>query len=66
MNEAPSIYDVMASIAARKREMDNIHNIVKELLNKVKQLNQRHDELRSLNFLDNILLKELQENASSK
>jgi hypothetical protein len=66
MNQSPTIYDVMSSIASRRKEMADIHNIVKELLHKVKKLNQRHDELRSLNFLDSILLKELQENASSK
>ena len=60
MNNTPTINDVMASIASRKREMETIHTIIKELLNKVKQLNQRHDELKSLNFLDSILLKELE------
>lgn len=59
MNNPPTVYEVMVSIAARKREMASIHIIVKELLSKVKKLNQRHDELRSLNFLDDILLKEL-------
>ncbi len=64
MNNTPTIYDVMSSIASRRREMEEIHVIIKELLNKVKQLNQRHDELKSLNFLDDILLKELTSNGT--
>jgi hypothetical protein len=64
MNNTPTIDDVMSSIASRKREMETIHVIVKELLKKVKQLNQRHDELKSLNFLDDILLKELETNGT--
>lgn len=64
MNQAPTIEEITISMASRRREMSDIHDIVKELLNKVKKLNQRHDELRSLNFLDSILLKELQENGS--
>jgi hypothetical protein len=64
MNNTPTIDDVMSSIASCKREMETIHVIVKELLKKVKQLNQRHDELKSLNFLDDILLKELETNGT--
>lgn len=55
----------MSSMASRKKEMEDIHIMVKQLLKKVKQLNQRHDELKSLNYLDEILLKELEEDASN-
>lgn len=61
MTTSPTIHDVMFSIASRRREMDLIRENVKELLYRVKKLNQRHDELKSLNFLDAILLKELKE-----
>jgi hypothetical protein len=64
--KTPTIYDVTSSMASRRKEMEEIHDIVKELLHKIKKLNQRHDELKSLNFLDSILLKELQNNASNK
>ena len=60
MTPAPNIHDVMSSIAARQKEMEVINHIIKELLTKVKHLTSRHDELKSLNHLDNILLKELQ------
>lgn len=59
-----TVYDVMASIASRKKEMEEIRIIVNQLLKKIKQLNQRHDELKSLNFLDDILLKELKSNGT--
>lgn len=56
---SPTIYEVTSSILSRKKEMEEINMIVKELLDKIKKLNQRHDELKNLNFLDAILLKEL-------
>lgn len=61
----PTKYDIMSSMASRKKEMEDIHILIKELLKKVKQLNHRHDELKSLNYLDEILLKELEEDGSN-
>jgi uncharacterized protein YoxC len=60
MTPTPDIDEVMTAIATRKKEMEVINHIIKELLTKVKHLTSRHDELKSLNHLDNILLKELQ------
>lgn len=61
----PSKDDLLRSIASRNREMDEIHDMIKAHLRRVKQLNQRHDELRSLNHLDNILLKEIENHGSN-
>lgn len=58
MNE-PSKYDVMSSMASRRKEMDEIDMVIKELTKKIKELTQRKDELKSLNFLDSVLLKEM-------
>lgn len=49
----------MQSMASRRKEMENIRITIAQLEKKVEELNKRREELKSLNFLDNILLKEL-------
>jgi len=58
MNE-PSKYELLQSMASRKKEMEDINKLVAQLEEKIKFLREKHEELKSLNFLDNILLKEL-------
>jgi hypothetical protein len=55
-----SKYDLMSSMASRRKEMDVIDHIVYEMEHKIKKLKEHREELSSLNFLDNILLKELE------
>jgi hypothetical protein len=56
----PTVYDVMSSIASRRKEIEEITLIVEEFEHKIKRLNQRKTELKNLNLLDTVLLKELQ------
>ena len=56
----PTKYEVMASIDARRLEITNITNTICELEQKIKKLNQRKIDLKNLNLLDTVLLKELQ------
>lgn len=63
MNE-PSKYDVMSSMASRRKEIEEIAIIVQEFEKKIRKLNQRKEELKSLNYLDNILLKEMETNGT--
>ena len=58
MNE-PTKYDLLEAMATRRREMEDIGILVTNLEEKIKQLKEKREELKSLNFLDNILLKEL-------
>lgn len=58
MNE-PSIYDIVSSMASRRKEMETIREAVEQLEIKIKQLNKKREELKSLNYLDAILLQEL-------
>ena len=57
----PTKYEVMASINARRLEINNIANTIRELEMKIKKLNQRKQELRNLNSLDIVLLRELED-----
>jgi len=57
----PSKYEVMASIDARRLEIDNIANTIRELEIRIKKLNQRKIDLRILNSLDIVLLRELED-----
>jgi len=52
-------YELLQSIASRKGEIERIETAISELLKKVKQLNKQKEELRNLNFLDAILINEL-------
>jgi len=58
MNE-PTKYELLQAMASRRREMEAIDNVVVQMEEKVKQLKEKREELKSLNFLDHILLKEL-------
>jgi hypothetical protein len=58
MND-PSKYELLQAMASRRREMEDIGKLVENLEEKIKQLKEKREELKSLNFLDNILLKEL-------
>jgi hypothetical protein len=55
----PTKYEVMASLSARREEIASITIIVGELEDKIKKLNQRKTDLKNLNLLDTVLLKEL-------
>ena len=57
----PTRYEVMASIDARHIEIDNLTTIIAELELKIKKLNQRKQDLRNLNSLDIVLLRELED-----
>jgi len=52
-------YELLQSIASRKREMERIEENISQLEKKIKQLNKQREELKNLNFLDNILINEL-------
>ena len=58
MNE-PTKYDLLQAMASRRREMEEIGILVTNLEEKIKQLKEKREELKSLNYLDGILLKEL-------
>jgi ribosome-associated translation inhibitor RaiA len=58
MNE-PTKYELLQSMASRRREMEAIDNVVVQLEEKIKNLKEKREELKSLNFLDHVLLKEL-------
>jgi len=58
MNE-PTKYDILQAMASRRREMEDIGKLVENLEEKIKQLKEKREELKSLNYLDAILLKEL-------
>ena len=58
MND-PSKYELLQAMASRRREMEDIGKLVENLEEKIKKLKEKREELKSLNFLDNILLKEL-------
>lgn len=58
MNE-PTRYELLQTMASRRKEMEAIDNVVVQMEEKIKQLRDKREELKSLNFLDNILLKEL-------
>jgi hypothetical protein len=60
MND-PTKYEVMAAIDARHIEIGNLTTIIAELELKIKKLNQRKQDLRNLNSLDIVLLRELQD-----
>jgi transcriptional regulator NrdR family protein len=55
----PTKNDVIASINSRRVEIENITIIISELEQKIKKLNQRKIDLKNLNLLDTVLLKEL-------
>lgn len=56
----PTKYEVMASIDARRLEIENINHTISEFEHKIKKLNQRKQDLRNLNSLDIVLLRELE------
>ena len=58
MNE-PTKDEILKSMSSRSKEMEDIDFSIKQLVKKIKQLSKRKDELKSLNILDEILLKEL-------
>ena len=58
MNE-PTRYELLQAMASRKKDMETIDNFVSQLEEKIKRLKEKREELKSLNFLDDILLKEL-------
>ena len=60
----PTKYEVMASIDSRRVEIDNITNTISEFEHKIKKLNQRKQDLRNLNSLDIVLLRELEDNGT--
>ena len=55
----PSKYEILQSMASRKKEMEDINKHISTLEEKIKSLREKHEELKSMNFLDAILLKEL-------
>ncbi len=55
----PSKYELMQSMASRKLEMESLWKTIVQLEEKIRDLKERREELKSLNFLDSILLKEL-------
>jgi len=55
----PSKYEILQSMASRKKEMEDINKHNSTLEEKIKSLREKHEELKSMNFLDAILLKEL-------
>jgi hypothetical protein len=57
----PTKYEVKASIDARRLEIENITSNIRELEIRIKKLNQRKTELRVLNSLDIVLLRELED-----
>jgi len=57
----PARHDILSDIASRLREMDEIDHVVRELLQKVKKLTRHREELKCLNTLDHILLKDLED-----
>jgi predicted nucleic acid-binding Zn-ribbon protein len=57
----PTKYEVKASIDARRLEIINITNTISELEHKIQKLNQRKQDLRNLNSLDIVLLRELED-----
>lgn len=58
MND-PTKYEILQAMASRRKEMEDIGRIVGELTKKIEELKQRREDLKNLNFLDAILLKEL-------
>lgn len=52
-------YELLESIASRKGEIDRIAATISQLEKTIKQLTKQREELRNLNFLDEILLNEL-------
>ena len=60
----PTKYEVMASIDSRRVEIEHIANTISELEHKIKKLNQRKQDLRNLNSLDIVLLRELEDNGT--
>ena len=58
MNE-PTRYELLQAMASRKKDMETIDNFVSQLEEKIKRLKEKREELKSLNYLDDILLKEL-------
>ena len=57
----PTRYEVMAAIDARHIEIESLTKIIAEMELKIKKLNQRKQDLRNLNSLDIVLLRELQD-----
>ena len=57
----PTKHEVMASIASRRIAIEEITVVINELEKKIIKLRQHKEELKSLNFLDNILLRELKD-----
>lgn len=55
----PTKYELIQSMDSRKREMENIETTIAQLEDKIKKLKKHKEELKGLNFLDSILLKEL-------
>ena len=58
----PSRYEIEQSMATRRAEMEAIGEIISQYERKIRHMQRRREELKALNFLDAILLKELNDN----
>ena len=61
MDNELSRYDIMSGMASRKKEIEDINTLVAELEKKIKSLLKKKEEVKSLYFLDQILLDSLEE-----
>jgi archaellum component FlaC len=61
MDNELSRYDIMSSMASRKKEIEDINTLVADLEKKIKQLLRQKEEVKSLYFLDQILLESLED-----
>jgi len=54
-----SRYELLTSIATRRRQMETIEENITQLEKRITKLKEQKEELKTLNFLDEILIKEL-------
>jgi hypothetical protein len=59
MDNDLSRYDIMSTMASRRKEIEAINILVAELEKKIKTLLRQKEEVKSLYFLDQILLDSL-------